>query len=70
MDVRSIITIVILNGIESKTAIEGMKECFSEDLMKGFKAARKMKGKVVKPEVPKKKKERKFMADTLNEMRR
>ncbi len=68
MDVRSIITIVILNGIDDKAAIENMEPFFSEDLKKGYVAARKIKGKTFKPE--KKKKEKKFVADNLNALRK
>ena len=63
MDVRSIITIVILNGIEGETAVETVRSQLSEDLQKSYKSALKMKGKKVKPE--KKKKKKKFMADVL-----
>lgn len=68
MDVRSVITIVILNGISDRDALEKMKPLFGEELQKGCAAARKIRGKVFKPE--KKKKQRAFTADTLNEMRR
>ncbi|HEX3017662.1 MAG TPA: hypothetical protein VHP31_07420 [Caproicibacter sp.] len=65
MDVRSIITIVILNGISDRAA-EALQPQFSEELAKGYKSGLKMKGKKVKPE--KKKKRKSFMARTLNEM--
>ncbi len=68
MDVRSIITIVVLNGIENETAIENMKPLFSDDLKKCYTAGLKFKGKTVKPE--KKKKEKNFIADNLNNMNR
>ncbi len=68
MDVRSIITMVILNGIENQTAIDNMKPLFSDDLRKGHVSALKLKGKVIKPE--KKKKEKKFVADNLNTLKR
>ena len=68
MDVRSIITMVILNGIESQTAIANMKPLFSDDLKKAFTSALKLKGKVVKPE--KKKKPKKFTAENLNQLGR
>jgi hypothetical protein len=67
MNVRSIITIVILNGIEDR-ALENMKPLFSDDLKKGYTAAAKLKGKKIKPE--KKKKEGKVVADNLNTLRR
>ncbi|MFU0832847.1 MAG: DnaJ-X domain-containing protein [Oscillospiraceae bacterium] len=63
MDVRSIITIVILNGINGESALETVRSQLSEDLQKSHKAALKLKGKKVKPE--KKKKKKKFMADVL-----
>ena len=68
MDVRSIITMVLLNGFQDETALMRVEEKFSEDLAKSYKYGRKLKGKKVKPE--KKKKQRKFTADTLNEMKR
>lgn len=67
MDVRSIIIIVILNGIEDPAAIENMKPLFSDDLKKSYTAGLKFKGKTVKPE--KKKKEKRFIADNLNNMK-
>jgi hypothetical protein len=68
MDVRSIIVIVILNSIDNLTAINNMKPLFSDDLKKSYTAGLKLKGKTVKPE--KKKKESKFIADNLNNMKR
>lgn len=68
MDVRSIITIVILNGIQNETAMANIEACFSDDLKKCYRASKKLKGKVIKPE--KKKQRSKFMADTLNDMKR
>jgi hypothetical protein len=65
MDVRSIITIVILNGVSGRAA-ENLKPAFNEELAKGYKSGLKMKGRTVKPE--KRKKHRSFMARTLNEM--
>ncbi len=65
LDVRSIITIVILNGLSEK-AISVLKPLFTEEMSKGFNAGCKMKGKKVKPE--KKKKQSKIMAATLNDM--
>lgn len=64
MDVRSIITIIILNGIEGEQAVETVRSQMSEDLLKAYKSGLKMKGKKVKPE-KKKKKKKKFTADTL-----
>ncbi len=67
MDVRSLVTMVVLNGL-SGGAAEELKPFFNEELAKGYKAGKKMKGKKVKPE--KKKKSQKYMAETLNEMDR
>lgn len=53
MDTRSIITMVILNGIEEKYADEFSK-LLSDELQKAWKYAKKMKGKKVKPEKKKK----------------
>lgn len=64
MDVRSIITIVILNGIEGEQAVQTVQSLLSEDLLKSYKAGLKMKGKKVKPEKKKKPKKR-IVADTL-----
>lgn len=62
LDTRSIITIVILNGMpEDKHDI--INENLSDELAKAWKAALKYKGKSVKPEKPKKKK--KTMMDRL-----
>lgn len=68
MDVRSIITIVILNGIDNQTAISNMEPLFNEELKKGYTCGLKLKGKKIKPE--KKKKEKKFVADNLNTLKR
>jgi hypothetical protein len=65
LDVRALITIVILNGL-SDAALEVLKPLFTPEMAKGYKSGRKMKGKKVKPE--KKKKRSKIMAETLNEM--
>ncbi len=54
VDTRSIITIVILNSLEN-VEFEAISAYFDEDLKKAAKAARKYKGKTVKPEKPKKK---------------
>jgi hypothetical protein len=67
LDVRSIITIVLLNGL-SERAVEALKPNFSEELAKAYKSGLKMKGKKVKPE--KKKKRSQIMAATLNEMQK
>lgn len=71
MDVRSIITIAIFNGVQNETAMNNMEAMFSDDLKKCYAASKKLKGKVVKPEKKKKPSlQQKFMADTLNETRR
>ena len=53
VDTRSIITVVILNSL-SNEEFESLFEYFDDDLKKASKAARKYKGKNVKPEKPKK----------------
>lgn len=68
MDVRSIITIVLLNGIENETAIANMKPLFSAELKKAYTAGHKLKGRKIKPE--KKKKSKRFVADNLNTLSR
>lgn len=52
-DTRAVITIVILNSLEDEEFYK-VSEFFNDDLEKAAKAARKYKGKEVKPEVPKK----------------
>ena len=64
-DTRAIITIVILNGIDTEKNEEVLKEYLSENLQKAFKAAKKYKGKIVKPE--KKKAPKKTMAERLGQ---
>lgn len=67
MDCRSVITIVILNGIEDEASQELMNEALDEVLSRAWKFAKKFKGKNVKPEKPKKpKKPSKFMAYQQN----
>ena len=53
IDTRSIITIVLLNSFSDED-YNVVFEYLSDDLKKAAKAARKFKGKKVKPEVPKK----------------
>ena len=65
LDVRSLITIVILNGLSDRS-IETLKPLFTPEMAKGYKSGRKMKGKKVQPE--KKKKTSQIMAQTLNDM--
>ncbi|MDO4419056.1 MAG: hypothetical protein Q4B92_01690 [Ruminococcus sp.] len=54
MDTRSIITIVILNSVDEKHK-DRLEEKMSDELKKAWKFALKMKGKKVKPEKVKKK---------------
>ena len=61
-DTRAVITIVILNSLEDEEFYK-VSEFFNDDLEKAAKAARKYKGKEVKPEVPKK--PRKSIGSTL-----
>lgn len=63
MNVRSIITMVVLNGLDGKLVEERLVPSFAEDMLKGYKAGLRMKGKKVKPE--KVKKQPKFVADAL-----
>lgn len=63
LDVRSAITIVILNSIEDSKSKELISSLLSEDLKKAWHAAQKYKGKIVKPEKIKKRKS--FLAKTL-----
>ena len=64
LDVRSVITIVILNNINEENE-EILREYLSDDLKKAWLYAKKIKNKKIKPENPKKNK-RSFLADTLN----
>ena len=61
-DTRSIITIVLLNSLDDEE-YDKLSEYFNEELDKPAAAARKYKGKEVKPEVPKK--PRKSIGSTL-----
>lgn len=71
MDCRSIITIVILNGIEGEKNEELMDEALDDMLKKAWKFARRYRGKEVKPEKPKKKsKFQQMAAQNLNDTRR
>lgn len=54
LSVKSIITIVILNGLSEENESK-LKQYLSEELKKAWEAAKKYKGKKVKPEKPKKK---------------
>ena len=64
LDVRGIITIVLLNSIDDAAQEQMVLENVSEELQKAWKCAKRLKGKTIKPEKIKKKKS--FIADTLN----
>lgn len=53
MDTRSIITIVILNSIEEEFVAD-FEPMLSDELQKSWRYAKKIKGKKIKPEKPKK----------------
>ncbi len=67
LDTRSVVTIVLLNGLDD-SAFAGIENQLSDELKTAAAAARKLRGKKIKPE--KKKKPRKFTAATLNDMRK
>lgn len=70
MDCRSIITIVILNGIEGEKNEQLMNEALDEALQKSWKYAKRYRGRSVKPEKPKKQsKFQQLSAQNLNETR-
>lgn len=62
MDTRSIITIVILDSIRDEKKESKLRKNISEAVIKGWDAAKKIRGKKIKPE----KKKSTFMTDTLN----
>lgn len=66
-DVRSIITMTLLNGL-SDSAYAALLPLFEKDLSDGAKAARRLRGKRVKPEKPPKKK--RIVAENLDGKRR
>lgn len=53
LDVKSMITLIILNNIDS-AAVAKAEELISEELLRAWQFARRMKGKKVKPEKVKK----------------
>lgn len=53
-DVRSILTMILLNGLDETAAKEKLVPLLSEELQKAYKAALKLRGKKVKPEKVKK----------------
>lgn len=63
LDVRSAITMIILNSIDDEKNKNLIEPFLSEDLKRAWKAAQKYKNKTVKPEKAKKKKS--FLAKTL-----
>lgn len=63
LDVRSVITMGILNGINDKIAEDNLRNAVSDELSKAWNASRKYKGKKVKPEKLKTKKS--FMSKLL-----
>lgn len=65
-DVRSIITIVLLNNL-SDAAYEALKPFFAKDLADAAKEARALRGKRIKPEKPPKKK--RIVAQSLDGQR-
>lgn len=65
MDTRSIITIVVLNGVSDKEKEERLQPELSEALLKAWGYAKRFKGKKVKPE--KKKKPKKTLAERLGQ---
>lgn len=65
-DTRSIITIIILNGVDEKYK-DVLEETMSDNLKKSWEGARHYKGKKVKPEKVKKKKKNPDEGYTLND---
>lgn len=66
MDVRSTITIVILNSLEKLQDIEKLNNFLKDDLKNAFKVAYKFKGKKVKPEKVKKTLLKRLLAASAN----
>jgi hypothetical protein len=50
LDVRAVITIIILNSIETEKAENSLRNNINDDLKKAWDAAKKVKNKKVKPE--------------------
>ena len=65
LDVKGIITYILLNSIEDDKKFEQLTEKFTPEYKKIAVESRKLRGKKIKPEKPKK--TSKFMADTLND---
>lgn len=66
LDTKGIITYDMLNAVESDEKFNSLISAFSDADKKIAKAARKLRGKKLRPEKPKKRK--KFISDTLNNM--
>ncbi len=66
LDVKGIITYILLNGIEDDEKFEALTGQFSKEQKKIAKAVRNLRGKNIKPEKPKKPK--KYVADRLNDL--
>lgn len=64
LDVKGIITYILLNSIEPDEKFEEIISQFPKETAKIARASRALRGKKIKPEKPKKPK--KFMADTLS----
>lgn len=69
MDCRSIITIVILNGIDSEDREQKISSELDEVLLKAWRHAKHFRGKNVKPEKPRKQSKFQQYAQSLNETR-
>lgn len=66
LDVKGIITYILLNGIDDEEKYKKMTQAFPKEIKKVADASRKLRGKKIKPEKPKKPK--KFMTQTLETM--
>lgn len=66
LDTKGIITYDMLNAVESDEKFQKLIASFSDNDKKVTKAARKLRGKTLKPEKPKK--PRSYKTDTLNRM--
>ena len=64
LDVKGIITYILFNSIEDDKKFEILIDEFDKDNKAVAREARKLRGKKIKPEKPKK--QNKFIADTLN----
>ncbi len=65
LDVRGIVTTVILRNIDDTNGRAAMEGFMDEELKKAWKASDALKGKKIKPEKKKAKKKKSFIADTL-----